>query len=287
MASTLGDFTLSAVAAPDDFIVGYDEAALNGERRWTVSTISKAVSGISKGAIQDGLLSKLGSSVTPAADFNTFTTGSIPNATDKLVGFVSTSAGGERKWDISTIANAVSGLIQQEILNKAMTTIGNYPYLEYAWVTAPNTAAQSIASDNTFKTLTLNSEIADSGNHGSLDAVTSRITLAAGTYRFEMSVPYKQTYNTNTTVISMLFNITDNNPIRSNSHAVDSLGLTNTTILEGQFTISSQKVLELQTLNNSAAANPVLIKSGHMLVDPTNSSAGYDQRTTIRLWKVG
>jgi hypothetical protein len=46
MASTLADFTLSAVAAPDDFIVGYDEAALNGERRWTVSTISKAVSGI-------------------------------------------------------------------------------------------------------------------------------------------------------------------------------------------------------------------------------------------------
>jgi hypothetical protein len=46
MASTLGDFTLSAVAAPDDFIVGYDEAALNGERRWTVSTIANAVSGI-------------------------------------------------------------------------------------------------------------------------------------------------------------------------------------------------------------------------------------------------
>jgi hypothetical protein len=46
MASTLGDFTLSAVAAPDDFIVGYDEAALNGERRWTVSTLANVVSGI-------------------------------------------------------------------------------------------------------------------------------------------------------------------------------------------------------------------------------------------------
>jgi hypothetical protein len=46
MPSTLANFTLSAAAAPDDFIVGYDEAVLNGERRWTVSTIANAVSGI-------------------------------------------------------------------------------------------------------------------------------------------------------------------------------------------------------------------------------------------------
>jgi len=46
MPSTLENFTLSAVAAPDDFIVGYDTATLNGERRWTVSTIANAVSGI-------------------------------------------------------------------------------------------------------------------------------------------------------------------------------------------------------------------------------------------------
>jgi hypothetical protein len=46
MASTLADFTLSGVAAPNDFIVGYDEAVLDGERRWTLSTIAKAVSGI-------------------------------------------------------------------------------------------------------------------------------------------------------------------------------------------------------------------------------------------------
>ena len=172
-------------------------------------------------------------------------------------------------------------------LSTNMQNIGNYPYLEYAWVTAPNTARQSIASDNAFKTLTLNSEVADSGGYGSLDAGTSRITLNKGTYRFEMSVPYKTVYNTNTTVISMLFNVTDNNPIRSNSHTIDLLGLANTTILEGQFTISSQKVLELRSLNNSVAANAILIKSGHQYGDPTNSSAGYDQRTTIRLWKVG
>ena len=46
MPSTLANFTSAAVAAPDDFIVGYDTATLNGERRWTVSTIANAVSGI-------------------------------------------------------------------------------------------------------------------------------------------------------------------------------------------------------------------------------------------------
>jgi hypothetical protein len=46
MPSTLENFTLSAIAAPNDFIVGYDTAVLYGERRWTVSTIANAVSGI-------------------------------------------------------------------------------------------------------------------------------------------------------------------------------------------------------------------------------------------------
>lgn len=46
MPSTFQDFTLSAVASPDDFIVGYDTATLLGERRWTVSTIANTVSGI-------------------------------------------------------------------------------------------------------------------------------------------------------------------------------------------------------------------------------------------------
>jgi hypothetical protein len=85
----------------------------------------------------------------------------------------------------------------------------------------------------------------------------------------------------------MLFNVTDNQPVRSNSHTIDSLGLAYTVVLEGQFTILEQKVLELKSLNNSIGANAILIKSGHQFGDPTNSSVGYDQRTTLRLWKVG
>ena len=187
-------------------------------------------------------------------------------------------SGGPSPSDLLTLINTLSTNMQN---------IGNYPYLEYAWVTAPNTAAQSISNDGTFKTLTLNTELDDNDNYGSLDAVTSRITLAGGTYRFQMSAPYRTPNNTNITAISMIFNVTDNLPIRSNSSGVQNIGMENCLVLEGQFTITSQKVLELRVLNNSQNSLDLLIKSGTQYANPTNSSAGYDQRTTIKLWKVG
>jgi len=58
MPSTLSDFTSAAVAAPDDFIVGYDTATLNGERRWTVSTIANAVSGVMNSELNNKYVTK-------------------------------------------------------------------------------------------------------------------------------------------------------------------------------------------------------------------------------------
>ena len=46
MPSTLAQFTLGTTAASDDFIVGYDTAVLGGERRWSVSTMANAISGV-------------------------------------------------------------------------------------------------------------------------------------------------------------------------------------------------------------------------------------------------
>ena len=45
-AKTLNDFTLAGTAASDDFVVGFDTAVANGERKWTVATIANAVSGV-------------------------------------------------------------------------------------------------------------------------------------------------------------------------------------------------------------------------------------------------
>lgn len=58
MPSTLENFTLSAVAAPDDFIVGYDTATLGGERRWTVSTIANTVSGVMNSELNNKYVTK-------------------------------------------------------------------------------------------------------------------------------------------------------------------------------------------------------------------------------------
>ena len=60
MATTFADFTLSGIAASNDFIVGYDTATLNGERRWTVGTIANAVSGI----INNNFVKKTGDTIT-------------------------------------------------------------------------------------------------------------------------------------------------------------------------------------------------------------------------------
>jgi hypothetical protein len=54
-----------------------------------------------------------------AINFNSFTEGTTSNiqSNDYVVGFDNTSPGGERKWTVSTIANAVSGVMKTQ-LNK-------------------------------------------------------------------------------------------------------------------------------------------------------------------------
>jgi hypothetical protein len=45
MPSTFEDFATGTSAQQNDWIVGYDTAVLGGERKWTVNTLAKAVSG--------------------------------------------------------------------------------------------------------------------------------------------------------------------------------------------------------------------------------------------------
>lgn len=59
MPSTFSDFTLGTTPPPsDDFLVGYDLAELGGERRWTVSTIAKAVSSLMTSELNNKFASK-------------------------------------------------------------------------------------------------------------------------------------------------------------------------------------------------------------------------------------
>lgn len=228
-----------------------------------------------------------------AINFDSFTEGttSTIQSNDYVVGFDTAVPGGERKWTVSTLANAVSGLIQQEILNKAMTTLGNYPYLEYGWVTAPNAAGQSITA-NTITTLTIDTEVADTGNFGSISS--NQITLSAGTYQFEASTSARVGYQANpggSSSILALYNVSDSayvtrgilgetDAMEAGGHFLARMGGR----IKGQFKITSIKTFDLRILGPRSMA----VDNGHSSLSlSTNSTAGADQRTTIKLWKVG
>jgi hypothetical protein len=154
---------------------------------------------------------------------------------------------------------------------------GAKPYLEYAWVCAPNTAKQTINAE-TWTTLTLNTEVADTGGHGSI--ASNQITLAAGTYYFEAQANH-DSYGCKS-VYFTLYNVSDSAKISAcelNSSTGTYSSAVNT--ISGQFTIASSKTLDLR----------VLADGGTYIGLPydatwASSTAGDSQRTTIRLWKI-
>lgn len=171
-------------------------------------------------------------------------------------------------------------------MNLSLYTGSVKPYLEYGWVCAPNATGQLIAA-NTITTLYISDEIADTGGFGSLSAgifpsgtasATSQITLAAGTYYFEAFAPHATSlYNTPTLG---LYNITDTRYETRQNCGYGSYGGIN--ILKGQISLSAIKSFELRFVSSSAATIGAAVNQ----TMGTNSTAGADQRTTIKLWKL-
>lgn len=149
-------------------------------------------------------------------------------------------------------------------------------YLEYGWVCAANTAGQSISA-NTVTTLTIDTEISDSGGHGSVSA--NQVTLAAGTYYFEANVPIYQVSGYDT--VLSLYNVTDASYVTRRKIAYSFNGDISSVTLIGQFTIASSKTFAVQALcaggssNNGVGTSPL-----------TLGTSGADQRTTLKLWKL-
>ena len=164
-------------------------------------------------------------------------------------------------------------------MNLSLYTGGVKPYLEYGWVCAPNTAGQSITA-NTITTLTIDTEVADTGNFGSI--ASNQITLAAGTYY--VKAYFNTANNVSAAVIQnfVLFNVTDASYILRGSYSLNQTGGGCSSLLEGQITLSASKVLELRGW--TATAGQVL--SGGGLNTSSITTAGADQRTTIKLWKL-
>jgi hypothetical protein len=160
------------------------------------------------------------------------------------------------------------------------TLIGSAnPYLEYGWVTAPNTAGQSI-TNNTITTLTVNTEVADTGNFGSI--ASNQITLAAGTYYYKATVQCDVGNATFGGAFS-LYNITASRYVSTTGPITGGVSYANAFVLEGQMTITSSSVFDLRMLS---AQSGMLIKTAGYASNFTNSTSGADQRTTIKLWKL-
>jgi hypothetical protein len=181
-------------------------------------------------------------------------------------------SGGPSSSDLLTLINTLSTNMQN---------IGNYPYLEYAWVTAPNAAGQTITA-NTSAVLTLNTEVADSGNFGSL--ASSQITLSAGTYQYDIDTNIVAVLNSiNPGVIIGIWNNNSSNWITRRGRSIYS-GLDGPIFgLKGQFTIAAESIIDLRLIPTTS----IIIHSCGYQASFTNSTANADQRTTIKLWKVG
>jgi len=162
---------------------------------------------------------------------------------------------------------------------------GAKPYLEYGWVTAPNAAGQSIAA-NTITTLTIDTAVSATAIAGTYSSIASnQITLSAGTYYFEASVSTRQAGAGQGSGLLSLYNTSDSSYI-TRGRIWDNYGATPYSAygtIKGQFAITSQKTFDLRILTTNACT---VDNGAQTTALSTLSTAGADQRTTIKLWKL-
>jgi hypothetical protein len=170
------------------------------------------------------------------------------------------------------------------LLSNYLLSGGVKPYLEYGWVTAPNATAQTI-TNNTITTLTIDTEIVDTGNNGSISG--NQITLAAGTYYFEANAPIVTSNGAYYSYILSLRNNVTTTPIIISSVSNSLLSASNgITVLKGQFTILASSVFDLTLICATSSGSTLNGVTAQYVTPFTLSTAGTDQRTTIKLWKL-
>jgi hypothetical protein len=160
---------------------------------------------------------------------------------------------------------------------------GAKPYLEYAWVTAPNTAGQPITA-NTITPLTIDTPVSATAIAGTYSSIASnQITLAAGTYYFKghTTSQYTDAYASPSSGWG-LYNITSSSYVTRRGR-IYMYGYSGNYDIEGQFTIASSSVFDLRLWTNVSG---LVIADGNSNGFSTISTAGADQRTTLKLWKL-
>ena len=161
------------------------------------------------------------------------------------------------------------------------------PYFEAAWKTAPNTAGQSLIA-NTFATLTLDTVIVNTASgtgeifNGVIVSSNQIQNLPAGTYYFETHELCLDFTASNGDVIVQLYNASDTSVIKAGKLSYDgTTGYSGSSFISGQFKITAAKNISLRAISGAA------VDVGKGSVAFTDSTAGADQRTTLKLWKIG
>lgn len=171
-------------------------------------------------------------------------------------------------------------------------------YIEFAWVPAnPSTAGDTI-TEQTVTTLRLDTEVQDTGSlvrAPGLSITGQAITannfqLPAGTYYFEAYTKLRVTAANSVGAILGLYNTSDSryetrsNQIVKGAISEDKAGQV---VCSGQFKITAAKNFDLRLLVTvEGASGTVIVDSGVGVETFSNTTAGADQRTTIKLWKV-
>lgn len=169
------------------------------------------------------------------------------------------------------------------LLSNYLLSGGVKPYLEFGWVTAPNAAGQ-VLTNNTLTTLTIDTKIVDTGSNGSISG--NQITLNSGTYYYEIYVPLVSNgSNYNALILSLRKNpLTTPEFISTKGFQ----GYANTfpdKKLNGQFTINSTTLFDITAIGIADVAS-CIIRTAAGNTAFSNSTAGADQRTTLKLWKL-
>lgn len=155
-------------------------------------------------------------------------------------------------------------------------------YEEYGWVCAPNEAGQAIAT-NTLTTLTINQRVSPGSFGGSVGS--NQITLPAGTYVFEAFVPTVDTAGVYQGYIFGLRKDPSGTPSFVTRKAV--AGYANSVCdkpFTGHFTINTTTTFDL-TILGIVGSGAIQVRSGFYNTQFTDSTAGNDQRTTLKLWR--
>ena len=167
---------------------------------------------------------------------------------------------------------ATTGFVQG-VVSPAVAAV-RAAYLEYRDQKATGVDGGTFTS-GAWQTRTINAEVSDAGGYGTLSS--NQITLAAGTYEFEISVPGAEcNYHQ-----ARLRNITDSatQAVGTSEVATNGAAVQSRSLITGRMTLASPKVFEVQH-RCSASKNTVGFGEA-------NGFGELEVYTVARFWRIG